>query len=154
MKVPLHYWDACTFLAYLKGEPDKVDACVAVLEHAKQGKIKIVTSSISLVEVIKLKGKSPIPKDQEDKIKKFFQHKWIILQDVERKTSEFARDLIWEYGLKSYDAVHLATAIRAKVDRVDTFDSDLLKLSNKVGNPLISIGEPCLPLQKEIDFPS
>lgn len=152
MKVPLHYWDSCTFLGFLKGEPDKLDACTSVLKHAEQGSIKIVTSSIALVEVIKLRRKPPILKDDEEKIRRFFQHKWIILLDAERKVAELSRDIVWEHGLKPYDAIHVATAIRAKVDRIDTFDPDVIKLSKKVGDPPIIIGEPSLPFQTELDI--
>jgi predicted nucleic acid-binding protein len=152
LKIPLHYWDSCTFLGFLKGEPDKIDACTAVLHHAERGDIKIVTSSITLVEVIKLKRKLPILKEDEEKIRRFFQHKWLILQDTERKVAELSRDIVWEYGLKPYDAIHVATAIRAKVNRIDTFDPDIIKLSKKIGDPLITIGEPSLPLQIELDY--
>ena len=81
MVTPLHYWDSCTFLAYLKAEADKVDDCVTVLKHAENGNIKIVTSSLTLVEVIKLKKREPISREDEERIRRFFMHKWLILQD-------------------------------------------------------------------------
>lgn len=154
MVTPLHYWDSCTFLAYLKAEADKVDDCVTVLKHAENGNIKIVTSSLTLVEVIKLKKREPISREDEERIRRFFMHKWLILQDVDRKISELARELIWEHGLQTYDSVHVATAIRAKVSRIDTFDDQLIKLSGKLGEPNIIIGRPFLSTQTELEFPS
>ncbi|PSB20207.1 PIN domain-containing protein [Phormidesmis priestleyi ULC007] len=154
MAIPLHYWDSCTFLGYLKAEADKVDGCVSVLKHAEKGSVKIVTSSLSLVEVIKLKKREPISREDEEKIRRFFMHKWIVLQDVDRKISELARELVWEHVLRPYDAVHVATAIRAKVNHIDTFDDDLIKLSEKLGEPKITMGKPFLSTQTELEFPS
>ena len=142
MAADRRYWDSCCFLGYLGNEPDKADKCEPVLTAAEDGHIEIVTSALTLTEVIKVKGAQAIPKDQEKKIRDFFEHSWIIVREVDRFISEHARDLIWTHGLKPYDAIHLATALNLKLSVMDTFDSDLLKLSNKVGNPRLVIAHP------------
>lgn len=58
---------------------------------------------------------------------------------------------MWQYeGLKPKDATHVATAVRAKVDVLETFDDGLIKLSGKVGNPLLPIRRPYFPKQLEL----
>ena len=150
MSVPLHYWDSCTFVGYFNDEKDKIDGCISVLEDAQAKRLKIVTSTITLVEVIKIKGQPMPPKEQEDMMMRFFKANsdWIILMDVERKIAEIARELIRDFGLKAYDATHAATAIRAKVNFIDTFDTDLLKLSNKIGDPPIAVQNP--PVRRQL----
>ncbi len=154
MSIPLHYWDSCTFIGYFNDEKDKIDGCISVLEDAQAKKLKIVTSSITLVEVIKIKGKPIPPKEQEEVIMQFFKANsdWIIFIDAERKAMEIARGLIRDFGLKAYDAVHVATAIRAKVNFIDTFDPDLLKLSNKIGDPPIIVQNPPVGRQLRLQF--
>jgi predicted nucleic acid-binding protein len=149
---PLHYWDSCAFLALLKNEADYIDECRSVIKAAKDGKVTIVTSALTFIEVIKLeKGKPKLSKDVEEKIRGFFKHKWIYIYDLDRKIGELARDLMWQYeGLKPKDATHVATAVRAKVDVLETFDDGLIKLSGKVGNPLLPIRRPYFPNQLEL----
>jgi predicted nucleic acid-binding protein len=136
------YWDSCAFLGYLSNEADKADKCEAVLSAAEEGKLDIVTSALTLTEVIKTKGGPALPKDQEQKIRNFFEHSWIIVREVDRFIAEQARDLIWAHGLKPYDAIHLATALNLKLSVMDTFDGDLIKLTSKLGNPRLAIGHP------------
>jgi hypothetical protein len=149
---PLHYWDSCAFLALLKNEPEKIDECKSVIKAAKDGKVIIVTSALTFIEVIKLeKGKPKLSKDVEEKIRAFFQHEWIYIYNVDRKVGELARDLMWQYeGLKPKDSTHVATAVQAKVDVLETFDDGLIKLSGKVGNPLLPIRRPYFPNQLEL----
>lgn len=87
----------------------------------------------------------------EDKIKNFFKHEWIYLYEVDRRIAEKARDLIWEHTvLKPVDAVHVATALTAKVAKMETFDGKLLKLDGKIGSPALKIEHPFFPLQREL----
>ena len=149
---PLHYWDSCTFLAVLKNENDKISECLSVMKAAKSGEIMIVTSALTFIEVIRLeKGKPKLSKDVEEKIRAFFKHEWIYVYDVNRKIGELARDLMWQHeSLKPKDATHVATAIQAKVDVLDTFDDGLLKLSGILGDPLLPIKRPYFPQQLEL----
>ena len=95
----LYYWDACTFLAVLKNESDKINECLSVLKAAENGQLIIVTSALTFIEVVKLnKGQPKLPKENEEKIKKFFQHEWIYIYDVNRKVGELARELMWQYS--------------------------------------------------------
>ena len=58
--------------------------------------------------------------------------------------------MIWEHGFSPKDSVHVATAVRAKVRYLDTFDTGLIKKSGKVGDPPLTIARPHLPGQEEL----
>ena len=141
------YWDAVTFLGWLSEEPDKVPDCKPVLESAEAGNITLVTSALTIVEVIWLKGYKKVDSIHAKKIEAFFRRSWIVVREVDRFIAEDARELVWNKNVKPKDAIHLATALRQDVvfDQFDTFDKDLIKLSGALGNPPLTIGRPNLP---------
>lgn len=145
------YWDACCFLGWFNKENDKVEYCRGVLQLAEKGKVNIITSAITFVEVIKIKGEQPIKKEKEEKIKAFFENEYIKVRDVDRFIAEYARELIWQFPhLHPYDSIHLATALWHNVTVMNTFDKpDLIDLSEKVGKPLLKICKP--DIQYQID---
>jgi len=145
MAIDRRYWDANAFLGWLKGEKDKVTACQGVLDAAEAGTIEIVTSALTLAEVIKMKGKQPIARADEEKIRGFFEQPYIVVREVDRFVAEDARELIWAHGVDHKDAIHVATALRLKLSVMDTFDDKLIGLSGKLGTPRLVIGHPCVP---------
>ena len=46
------YWDTNCFLGVLKKEADKETACRAVIREAEAGKLRIVTSALTITEVL------------------------------------------------------------------------------------------------------
>lgn len=146
------YWDSNCFIAIFENEIGRVDNCKSVLLAAKRGELRIITSALTLTEVIKIKGK-PIKAEAEDRIRAFFEHEWIIVRDVDRFIAEQARDFIWKHNLQPYDAIHLATAYKHKLRFLDTYDhADLGKLDQKIGSPQMTIGEPPL-IPYQVDLP-
>lgn len=139
----LRYWDSEAFLAWLKEEPGKVDDCRAILREAEAGRILIVTSALTLAEVIKLKHRTPIEKEHAEKIRAFFKNSYISIRNVDRFTAEKARELIWNYPpLQPKDSIHIATALQYKLTLLNTADEDLLKLDGRLGNPPLRIAPP------------
>jgi len=114
------------------------------LKAAEEGKILIVTSYITYVEVIKIKGEDGIviPKEKEKMVQEFFEQEYIVPRIVDRQISELARDLIWAHNVKPKDAIHAATAVKFKLKYLDTFDTDLLHLNGNIGDPQILIAYP------------
>jgi predicted nucleic acid-binding protein len=144
------YWDSTCFLCWLKDEPDK-ETCNGVVEAAKKGEVLIVTSALTLAEVIKLKHKVPIPQEDAERVKEFFErHDVIEVRQVDRRIAEEARQLVWNYGTEPKDAIHLATALRYHITVFDTLDGPLIKLNGKLGNPPMRIGKPDIEYQEEI----
>jgi predicted nucleic acid-binding protein len=150
MAVELRYWDAVTFLRFLQ-DAEGGDVCAAVLQEASNDKIQIVTSALTLAEVIKLKKHKAIPKTDAQKIHAFFQHQYIIVKDVNRYIAEAAQRMVWDNGINPKDAVHVATAVYFHVPQLNTFDKGLLKKTDKIGNPPLKIVVPTL-LQTALEF--
>jgi predicted nucleic acid-binding protein len=122
---PIRYWDSCAFLAYFNEEEEK-DECEQVLAACSEGKAQIVTSALTLAEVLKAKGKKPLPMERSEQITSFFEHSYIVVRTVTRRTAEFARQIIWEYSIDPKDAIHVATALHANIDLLETKDRKLL----------------------------
>lgn len=137
------YWDANCFLGWLNGEADKVAGCRAVLDEASAGRVLIVTSALTLTEVIKLKGETRLPKEKEETIAEFFKNEYIAVRNVDRYVAEDARQLLWTYeSLWPKDSIHVATAIRFHISVLHTFDDGLLKLNGQLGTPPLRIEHP------------
>lgn len=120
------YWDSNAFLGYLKEETEKVDACGNVLQAAENGQLVVVTSALTLAEVIYLKGSPKLPQEQRTKVDAFFKAEYISVRNVTRATTELARDLVWDNNIRPKDAIHVATACLYKVPVLHTYDDKLL----------------------------
>ncbi len=154
MTLARRYWDSDCFLGWFLAEPDKVEKCRGVVQAAQTGEVEIVTSALTLVEVIKLKGHASLPAQREETIRSFFENPFILLRNLDRPVGEYARRLIWEHSfLKPKDAVHVATALLSAVPVLDTFDADLLRLDGRLGDPPLRIGHPQGTVQTSLPFP-
>jgi predicted nucleic acid-binding protein len=150
----LRYWDAGCWCAELGKEAGRYERTRSVLKAAAEGEFKIVTSALSLIEVIKQKSREPLAPDVEPKIRGYFKQPYISIRNVDRKIGEYARELIWAHGVQPKDSIHLATALLTPgVVQLDTFDeADLVKLSGQLGNPPLPIGfPPLVPRQMDLD---
>jgi predicted nucleic acid-binding protein len=142
------YWDACVFLAWLKEEQDKLAQCQAALREAEEGKLIIVTSTLTLAETLYLvKGEMPVSQETRQKVRGFFENEYILLAELDRPTAEIAQDVVWDHDVRHKDAIHVATAVanreRLGIEQLDTFDGPLASLSGKIQS--LPIGEPNLP---------
>ncbi len=151
MKETKRYWDTTCFLAWLKEEPDKVDFCRGVIQGCQEGRIKLITSTLTLAEVLFLRRGPKIPPEDAEKIKAFFEHRYIAAASLDRSTAEKAQEIFWNYDIKPNDAVHAATAVRLGIQIFDTFDPDFDKLHGNIGNPPLIVGKPNHPYQFTID---
>ena len=153
MSRELRYWDANAFLAHLLGEAERVEACEAVLEQAEQGRLLIVTSALTLAEVLALRGKEKLPADPAIRktVVDFFKNEFIAVQNVTRQVAELARDLVWDHGITPKDAVHVASALTVEAPILETFDRDLIRKSGTIGaSPPLIIREPPKPAQGKL----
>jgi predicted nucleic acid-binding protein len=84
--------------------------------------------------VIKIKGEAELDESKEHIIDQLFKQSWIKIANFEREMAQISRAIMWRYNLKPFDALHIATAIRLKVDFFDTTDKPLIsRLPNQVG---------------------
>lgn len=152
MSVELRYWDSNAFLAYFQEEDGRVDSCEAVLEEAEKGKVLIVTSALTLAEVLAVRGKKKLPPKpkMKQKVVDFFKNEYISVQNVTREIAELSRDLVWDKGIKPKDAIHVASAIAAEVAVFETYDDPLIRKAKKAV-PNIDFRQP--PLRGQPNLP-
>lgn len=140
------YWDSCLFLAWLKQRPDHLPQCNAGLQKARAGELVIVTSALTIAEVLFLvRGEIPVSADTRAQIRGFFENEFIVVRELDRRIAERAQDVIWDFQVDHKDAVHVATALTVRetslgLEQLDTFDSDLAGLSGKLDG--LPIGPP------------
>lgn len=146
MAPEVRYWDTGPILAWLKREAHHLPDVEPVIRATDEGRVRLVTSSVTLVEVVKLDQKNApvtVPPEDAELIRKFFQRSALSVRALDSLTTGIARQLIWDHGLEVRDAVHLATALRWKIPLLETYDrKDLVRLSGKVGTPPIEIRLP------------
>ena len=122
-----------------------------MLDAAEAGRVELVISTLTIAEVLALKGQAPIPADRAETVRRFFRRKYFLVADVTRFVAEQARDLVWTHGIKPKDAIHVATALSAGVPFLDTFDVGLLKRTGQVGGePLLQIVKPGAGMQQRL----
>ena len=153
---PTYYWDTCLFLAWIKDEErpsGEMDGVREIIERSKRREVRLVTSVLTLVEV--LQSRLPVGMDT------LFSGlmKRIIRLGMDSKVASVAHDIrdhymsrTAEFGgktLSTPDAIHLATAILYRVDEFHTFDRDgsskslgLIPLSGNVGGHRLIICKP------------
>ncbi len=147
------YWDSDCFLGYFQNEEGKVEKCDGVLQKADRGDVIIVTSALTIAEVLWKRGAPRLTKDKAEIVRRFFRRSYIRVYNVSRKIAESAQDLVWDHSIKPKDAIHVATAINLMVDALETFDEDLIGKSGTVGTPLLLIREPQPSAQRRLNFP-
>lgn len=144
------YWDACCFIAILNNEPDG-PACEGILSDTRDGKLEIIVSPLTMLEVVRQKGDSlPIPIEKEQNIRDFFENDYVIMRNIDRLIAEKGRELCWSHKLKPRDALHLATAVVAECECLETVDPDLIRYDRQIGNPPIEIRKPRWTGQAEL----
>ncbi|EQD27153.1 protein containing PilT protein [mine drainage metagenome] len=145
------YWDSNAFLGLLNGEKDKEQACEDVWVAAERGLILIVTSTLTVAEVIYAKGASKLDPSKRPKVNNFFRAGHIAQKPLTRSIAELARDVVWDSGVMPKDAVYIATSAYFKIKEFHTFDGPLLnaKMIN-VNGFTISTQKPYAPRQLEI----
>lgn len=135
------YWDSDCFLAWLQAESG-ADSCRQVLEAAQDGSVTIITSALTLTEVLAMRRRTAIPKDKRDEVINFFKNEYIVVRNLDRKIAEIARNLVWDSEIDPKDAVHVATALSLGLGMMHTFDAALIRKTGTLGTPRLIIEQP------------
>ena len=148
MPAPLRrLWDSSVVIGYLAGHTELELQYSQIIGQAEAGDLEIVVSEMARVETAYLKELPDAA--AELLIQEFFSREYIIPVSIDEPVSTIARELVRKYrtspSLKPPDAIHLATAILWRIPALETTDSDLLRLNQLEGNPLITVRKP-LPL--------
>lgn len=152
MSVEKIYWDSDAFLAWFQEETDKIDEARGTLERALAGEVVIFTSTLTLAEVLWLRGAPKIPHEKAAIVRKFFRRSHFRLRNVTRSIAESAQNLVWFNAIKPKDAIHVATALDAGIPILETFDKDLIAQSGKVGTSSLIIRRPLRAKQPKFDL--
>jgi len=152
MSVEKIYWDSDCFLGHFQAETGKAEKCDGVLQRAERGEVLIVTSALTLAEVLWLRGEPKLSKEKAVLVQKFFRRSYIRVYNVSRKIAEAAQIHVWDNSIKPKDAIHVATAVHLAADALETFDRDLIGKSGHVGSPLLLIREPQAAAQGRLDL--
>ena len=124
--VERRYWDSNCFLAWLQDEEDRADKCQDVLALAERGEIEIVTSVLTITEVLRLRPRDALPSERRSTVEALFNRPSIRTMMLTRRLAESARDLAWDHGIAPKDSIHVASALAANVGVFNTFDGPLI----------------------------
>jgi len=149
----IHYIDTNVLIGYLNSaeEPDNAQRCNNIIRLAKEERLILITSTLTLVEVASLKSSTLSEDDQEKIIVELFLQSWLRILNLDRKSAELARVLVREHRISPMDAAHIGTAIQGKSQYFNTFDQKLIKVArNFINVPLIFQNPPLPEGQMEI----
>lgn len=134
------YWDSNAFLAWLQNEPGRDAACRDTLDAAIRGEFLIVTSALTVAEVLWLRNGPRLSEEKADTLNRFFRRSCIRVVNLDRDTAQRAQRLVWESGIKPKDSIHVATAQRFGCPILETFDEPLINKGRSLDG--IEIREP------------
>jgi hypothetical protein len=130
-----YYFDSGVFVSFLAKEENRAQVVHDLLKEAHSGRIEIITSSFSLVEVLKTKKHQKIGQEVQEQITAFFEYPFIKLVNADRDICELARKFVWKHSMNPKDAVHMATAqATSKIIEIHglfSWDDDFIKLNEK-----------------------
>ena len=151
------YWDACIWIGLIKQEAERFDICSAYIELAKQGKVEIWTSSLTLAEVYKTRCDGEyetILSSQDVPFEDYIEQEFIREVNLTHEIGTAARRLLRKFSKikKPTDGVHVATAAMFDVDEFHTYDGDNLLpcdgLIETSGGRFLKI---CIPTMPDIE---
>jgi predicted nucleic acid-binding protein len=142
-KIRRYWYSSCCF-GFLLNQANRADKCGPILLDAEVGNCEIVISAWTMAEVLHKKGdKRPFPQESRELLRLFFNRSCFIVAEMDRFIAEAAQDVFWEHDILPKDAVHVATALVANANYLETFDGGLIAKSKLLGGePLLVIQEP------------
>jgi predicted nucleic acid-binding protein len=103
------YLDSCALIDWADSASPYNRAVASWLEQALLGQTMVATSTVAVVEARGGGRLSPNPA-AEEKIRKVLDSPAVILVDCTRRVALLAREMALQHNLKTWDAVHLASA--------------------------------------------
>lgn len=136
------YWDACVALSYINADSERLPVLEELLAEARRGEAKIVTSTLSVVEVAfaaeEQRHQAPDSATEAQIDALWTPGSVITLAEFHFGIASRARTLMRKamargWSLKPPDAIHLATALQHSADRFHTYDDGLGKYAELTG---------------------
>lgn len=136
------FWDSCVHINLLQQDGKYKDTLMAWHERARSKEISIVISTLVIAEVCCLDKENKNRAEDIKLIRQHFENSFYQVYEVDRTIAEEATEIVRTHSIKPYDAIHIATAIRASVQELHSYDKKMLKLNGLIGNPPLSILHP------------
>ena len=118
-----------------------------ILNQAEGGAFSVYTSTLTLAEVYNHRGSAKLTAQEADDILLFFERDFFEFIDVDRELGEQANRFCRQFGLRPNDAIHLASALKAKCDVLLAWDDRMLETVH----PDISVEVPRMHGQLRLD---
>lgn len=135
------YLDSCSIISLILKQ-NGWEVVQRVTELADQGKIKLVTSTLLLVEARGQGRGAPFDAQKDSQIISILDTpRWIQIE-LDRSVALTARRLAMRFGLSNYDAIHLASAIEAEADVLMTLDTKFARLNQTVEGVWVGLPYP------------
>lgn len=146
------YLDADVYLALIKGEAGRVEIAAQLLRAGEGGRIAVVASTLLYAEVCGHGEVRTAPETGpvEAKITAFFEGGFIEWVEVDLAVSRLARHMSRRYSLRGADAIHLATAVRAKCHTLMTWNKRDFPIGQTVDG--VDVRQPALLGQGTLTF--
>ena len=132
-------WDSCILIAWFNEEPDKaLDLIGATLKSVADNKINLLLSAVSFAEVLDVAGENRVGAAFEG----FVKRPNTVLANVDERVGRIARDIRQaacvalnageiSKGVKSPDAMIVATAVLYRAEELYTYDPVLREIGTK-----------------------
>lgn len=148
------YWDTSCFICFLnRDELDRRAICEDILRNAKDGRISIYTSTLTIAETLfprrsSLQNPRRLTPTETQLINEMFRWSWLRKIDVDQRIAFYAAELARDYNLYPSDSIHAATAILAPdIDTLQRWDRDFDRVSH-----LVKVEDPArISLQAAFD---
>lgn len=150
------YVDSNVFISLLHKIPERFDACLHLWNRALRDELVIVTSAMTIAEVVHLPPGSETEELKRKRIIDLFEYDFIVVRAIDRSVAIAASELGRSFGLKPADAIHVATAVDVKADVLYTYDGSaggrkkMISFSGKIGTPPLLIMTPPKPPPPEM----
>jgi predicted nucleic acid-binding protein len=128
------YFDTNAFIYFLEGDERYFDKCLPFFQAAEDGVITGVTGDLAIAELLV----KPL-RDNDlfgvEKVRSLFDGQQGFFQALphDRSTLEFAAHIRATQKLSMIDAIHLATALRAKCSHIITHDEQVSRRARGIG---------------------
>lgn len=157
----LIYLDSNFYFDYLITNRREHAVAKRVVDAWKAGEVEIATSALTIAEVLYVKiddgsARMMIDRSREPDILDLFQQygaRRFKLVELDRRTAESARQIVWDHGIHPKDAIHVASALKARCPAMFTRDKKLRNASGKLGGqPKLQITVPVWMVQTSLEI--
>jgi len=152
----LVYWDSDAFLRVIEDSDNpqsENQGCRDVWAACQKGTTHIITSTLTVTEVLYKKGTPKLDPKFRPALNNFFLDNFISLKPLTREIAEMARDVVWDSNIKPKDAIHVATCAYYRIRTLHSFDGNLVgKKTIDVNGFTIDVSRPHGEAQTEIAY--